>query len=166
MISTSRFAMCESSCASTPSISAGSSRFQRPVVTATAACFGERPVAKAFGTGVSMIAILRLRQVGHRAQALDHVVQRRAPPRGSTIFAPEARERELVGGEVLEEREPDDDQEHRDEPDVQDVEQDDGEDDVEQAEQAAREEHARREAGVTAIGAAFHGGHGTAARSG
>ena len=58
MISTSRFAMCESSCASTPSISFGSSRSQSPVVTHTAACFGERPVANAFGTGVSMIATL------------------------------------------------------------------------------------------------------------
>ncbi len=57
MISTSRLAMCESSCARTPSISFGSSRSQRPVVTQTAACLGERPVANAFGTGVSMIAI-------------------------------------------------------------------------------------------------------------
>ena len=56
MISTSRLAMCESSWASTPSTSFGSSRSQRPVVTHTAACFGERPVANAFGTGVSMIA--------------------------------------------------------------------------------------------------------------
>ena len=46
-------------------------------------------------------------------------------------------ERELVRGVVLEEREPDDDHEHRDEPDVQDLEQDDREDHVEQAEQAA-----------------------------
>ena len=56
MISTSRFAMCESSCARTPSTSFGSSRSHSPVVTQTAACLGERPVAKAFGTGVSMIA--------------------------------------------------------------------------------------------------------------
>ena len=56
MISTSRLPMCESSWASTPSISFGSRRFQSPVVTQTAACFGERPVANAFGTGVSMIA--------------------------------------------------------------------------------------------------------------
>ena len=54
--STSRLTMCESSCASTPSISFGSSRFQSPVVTATAACFWLRPVAKAFGTSLSMIA--------------------------------------------------------------------------------------------------------------
>ena len=55
--STSRFPMCESSCPSTPSTSWGSSRCQRPRVTATAACFGLRPVAKAFGTSVSMSAI-------------------------------------------------------------------------------------------------------------
>src|SRR5471030_1401497 len=58
MISTSRFAMCESSCARTPSTSFGLSRSQRPVVTHTAACLGDRPVANAFGTGVSMSAIL------------------------------------------------------------------------------------------------------------
>ena len=53
---TSRLATCESSCASTPSTSRGSSRFQRPSVTATAACFGLRPVANALGTSVGMIA--------------------------------------------------------------------------------------------------------------
>src|SRR5437660_1188506 len=56
MIRTSRLATCESSWASTPSISCGSRRSQRPRVTATAACFGLRPVAKAFGTSVSTIA--------------------------------------------------------------------------------------------------------------
>ena len=54
--STSRFWMCASSCASTPSTSRGSSVSQRPVVTATAECFGLRPVANAFGTSVGMIA--------------------------------------------------------------------------------------------------------------
>ena len=48
-------------------------------------------------------------------------------------------EGELVGGVVLEERETDDDQEHRREPDVEDAEEDDGEDDVEQTEQRRRE---------------------------
>ncbi len=56
MTSTSRLAMCVSSCARTPSISFSSSRSQRPVVTATTARFWLRPVAKAFGTGVSTIA--------------------------------------------------------------------------------------------------------------
>ena len=57
---TSRFAMCESSCASTPSTSRGSRRRQSPVVTATAACFGLRPVAKAFGTSLSITATFGL----------------------------------------------------------------------------------------------------------
>ena len=33
---------------------------------------------------------LRLRQVGHRAEPLDHVVQLPAPRHGSTTFAPDA----------------------------------------------------------------------------
>ena len=66
MISTSRFAMCESSCASTASTSGGSSRCHSPVVTATAACFGLRPVANAFGTFVSMRA---MRGFGRSASA-------------------------------------------------------------------------------------------------
>ena len=60
-------------------------------------------------------------------------------------------EGELVRRVVLEEREPDDDQEDRDETDVQNVDEGDCEDDVEQAEEAAREEHPEREAGVAAI---------------
>ncbi len=117
MISTSRFAMCESSWASTPSISAGSSRFQRPVVTATAACLGERPVANAFGIGVSMIATFGFGRSAIAHSLLDHVVQR-----GRLLAADDLRagglEGELVRGVVLEEREPDDDQEHRCEPDA------------------------------------------------
>ena len=56
MTATSRWATCESSCASTPSSSCGSSRSSRPWVTATAACLGLRPVAKALGMSVGMIA--------------------------------------------------------------------------------------------------------------
>ena len=126
--------MCESSWASTPSTSRGSSRRQRPVVTATAACFGLRPVANAFGTSVSITAIRRLRQVGQRAQALDHVVQL-----GRLValddLGPGRGERELVGGEVLDEREADDDHDHHQQAGVQHLEEDDREDDVEQAEQ-------------------------------
>ena len=150
MISTSRFAMCESSCASTPSISFGSSRSQRPVVTQTAACFGERPVANAFGTGVSMIAIL-----GFGRSAIAHSRSTMSCSVGRLLARDDlgagGAQRELVRGVVLEERDPDHDHEHRHEADVQDVEQDDGEDDVEQAEQAAREEHPQREAGVAAV---------------
>src|SRR5215211_3372410 len=56
MIATSRFAMCESSWATTPSTSARSSRRHRPSVTATTECLGFRPVAKAFGTSVGITA--------------------------------------------------------------------------------------------------------------
>ena len=51
-----------------------------------------------------------------------------------TTLAPAAAKRELVGGVVLEEREPDHDHEHRSEADVQDREEHDGEDHIEQAE--------------------------------
>ena len=150
MIRTSRLAMCESSWARTPSTSFGSSRFQRPVVTQTAACFGERPVANAFGHGRVHDRDLRLRQVGDRAQPLDHVVQR-----GRLLAAHDLRagggEGDLVGGVVLEQRDADHDQQHRREADVEEREQDDGEDDVQQAEQARREEHPEREAGIAAV---------------
>jgi hypothetical protein len=45
----SRFLTCDSSWASTPSSSRGSRIGRMPWVTATAACFGLRPVAKALG---------------------------------------------------------------------------------------------------------------------
>ena len=93
---------------------------------------------------------LRLRQIGHCAQALDHLVQR-----GSFLGAHDLRaggaEGELVRRVVLEERDPDHDHEHRDEPHVQVVEEDDGEQDVEQTQEAGREEHAEGQAGITAI---------------
>ena len=47
--------MCDSSWASTPSSSTRFIFSSRPVVTATAACFGLRPVAKAFGAWSSMM---------------------------------------------------------------------------------------------------------------
>ena len=73
----------------------------------------------------------------------------------STTFAPEAR-RQLVRREVLEERDPDDDHEHRDEPDVEDLEEPDGEADVEQTEQPACQEHPQGEAGVASVCLALH----------
>ena len=104
MISTSRFAMCESSWASTPSSSFWSSRCQRPVVTQTAACFGERPVANAFGTGVSITAIFGFGRSAIAQRRSTIVVQL-----GRLLAADHLRagggERELVGGVVLEERE-------------------------------------------------------------
>ena len=50
---TSRWATCESSCASTASSSSASSLPRIPVVTQTTARFGERPVAKALGMSTS-----------------------------------------------------------------------------------------------------------------
>jgi hypothetical protein len=55
MVSVSRFFTCASSCAMTPAISSRLSERSRPVVAATAAFSGLRPVAKAFGWSVSMM---------------------------------------------------------------------------------------------------------------
>src|SRR5215208_67074 len=60
MTITSRLATWVSSCASTPSSSAGLSRERMPVVTATVAFLGERPRAKAFGWRDSATATLGL----------------------------------------------------------------------------------------------------------
>ncbi|VCU08296.1 hypothetical protein RHODGE_RHODGE_01469 [Rhodoplanes serenus] len=54
MIRVSRFCTCASSCAMTPAISSRDSMFRSPVVAATAAFSGLRPVAKAFGCGSSI----------------------------------------------------------------------------------------------------------------
>ena len=89
MISTSRFAMCESSWASTASTSCGSSRRQSPVVTATAACFGLRPVAKALGTSVSTIAIFGLGRSAS-AQSRSTMSCNSGAWSRSTTFAPAA----------------------------------------------------------------------------
>ena len=56
--STSRLATWVSSCASTPSSSAGDSISMIPVVAQTVAFFGERPSANAFGIRVSATATL------------------------------------------------------------------------------------------------------------
>ena len=53
LISVSRFFTWPSSCCITPASSRSVSRRMIPVVAATAACCGLRPVAKALGTGVS-----------------------------------------------------------------------------------------------------------------
>ena len=54
MISVSRLRTCASSWAITPASSSRDSMLSRPVVTATAAFCGLRPVAKAFGCGLSI----------------------------------------------------------------------------------------------------------------
>ena len=54
MVSVSWFLMCASSCAMTPASSSRLSACSRPVEAQTAACEGLRPVAKAFGCGLSI----------------------------------------------------------------------------------------------------------------
>src|SRR5581483_4147254 len=104
----------------------------------------------------------RLRQVGHRAEPLDHRVQLRRLVRRDDLRAGRG-EGELVGRVVLEEREADHDQEHRREPDLQDAEEHDGEDDVEEPEQRAREEHPQRKPPIPTERPAIHVAHGTRA---
>ena len=89
MMSTSRLAMCESSWARTASISFGSSRPSRPLVTATVACFGLRPVAKAFGTSVGTTA---MRGFGRSAiaQSRSTVSCSTGASSRSTTLAPDA----------------------------------------------------------------------------
>ena len=55
LVRMSRFFTCAISWPSTPRSSRSVSSWRMPVVTATAACFGLRPVAKAFGCGESMM---------------------------------------------------------------------------------------------------------------
>ena len=89
IVRTSRLAMWESSWARTASTSFGSRRCQSPVVTQTAACFGDRPVAKAFGTGVSITA---MRGFGRSAIAHSRSTMscRSGASSRSTILAPAA----------------------------------------------------------------------------
>ena len=101
MTITSRLMTWVSSCAITPSSSAGESRSMIPVVAQTVAFFCERPSAKAFGIGVSATRDLRLGQVGLDAEALDHRVQLGRLLRARPRWAPIAAQRELVGGEEL-----------------------------------------------------------------
>ena len=97
----------------------------------------------------------RLREIGHRAQPLDHGVQLRRFFLAHDLRAGGC-EGELVGGEVLEDGEPDDDQEHRNQADVQNLEQDYGEAHVQRAEQRACEQHPEGKTGVATVGLAFH----------
>ena len=87
MIITSRFFTCVSSWAMTASSSCGSSMFIRPVVAHTVAVFCERPMAKAFGIGVSATAIFGL---GRSAwmQSRSIIACRPGACSGVTSFAP------------------------------------------------------------------------------
>ena len=55
IVNVSRFLTCASSCAMTPATSSCDRILRRPVVAATAAFSGLRPVAKAFGCSFSMM---------------------------------------------------------------------------------------------------------------
>ena len=99
--STSRLATWVSSCAITPSSSAGESSSMIPVVAQTVAFFGERPSANAFGIARVGDRDLRLGQVGLHAQAVDHRVQL-GRLGGRHLARAHRAQRELVGAEQLE----------------------------------------------------------------
>ena len=89
MTSTSRFAMCESSCASTALDLLRLEPPPQPLVTATAACFGFRPVANAFGTSLSTTA---MRGFGRFAiaQSRSTIACSSGASSAVTTFAPDA----------------------------------------------------------------------------
>ena len=103
-------------------------------MTATAACFGLRPVANAFGTSVSMIATCGFGRsaIAHRRSTIS--CSSGASSR-STTFAPEAASASLSEVKYWKNAIPTTISDHRDEPDVQNLEEDDREDDVQQPEQ-------------------------------
>ena len=107
--------MCVSSCASTPSISCGSSRFHSPGVTATTAVLrvaAGRERVRDLGRDHRDA---RLRQVGHRREPLDHRVQLRRLVALDDLRAG-SEQGELVRREVLEERDAADDQDDGEDP--------------------------------------------------
>ena len=147
MIITSRFLTCASSCAMTPSSSAGESRFMIPVVAQTVALFCERPSAKALGIVRLGDGDLRLGQVGLDAEALDHRVQlgrllRRDLARAHRV------QRELVGREQLKQREAAADQQDHRAARARPAMSATAKNDVERAEQEQREQHPGLEARV------------------
>ena len=102
-----------SSCASTPSSSTRFIFSSSPVVTATAACFGLRPVDERVRRGVVDDVEPRLRQPARDAQALDEVVVARAYCCGSAGLRVRDRERDLVAVEVRDDRRDDHDDARR-----------------------------------------------------
>ena len=71
----SRFAMCANSCASTPRTWSRGRCRSRPSVTATAECFGLRPVANAFGCSDGNQVDARHRHAGLAGELLDLAVE-------------------------------------------------------------------------------------------
>ena len=146
MISTSRFLMCDSSWAITPSSSAGESVFMIPVVAHTVAFFWDRPSAKALGTRCVGDRDLRLGQVGLDAEPVDHGVQARGLL-GRDLLGAHRGQRQLVRGEQLEQRQAADEHGHHGRADAG-RQQRAGEGDVQQAQQEHGRQHPDLEAGV------------------
>ena len=103
LIRISRCSTCPSSCATTPSISRSSISCRMPVVKATEACAGLRPVANALGESSGDHPELRHGQ----SHALREIRARSAPPAGRSPGSPFGdrlrritRQRDLVGEKV------------------------------------------------------------------
>ena len=111
-----------SSWASTPSSSMRFIFSSSPVVTAMAACFGSRPVAKAFGRRVVDDVEPRLRQAAGDAQALDQVVEPGVLA-GSAGLGAAHGQRDLVGVPVGDERRADGEHERDDDAEPAELEQ-------------------------------------------
>ena len=101
--STSRLATWVSSCAITPSSSAGESSSMIPVVAHTVADFGQRPSANAFGIWVSATATF-----GFGRSACTHrrsiIACSSGACGGRDLAGAHRAQRELVGAEELERR--------------------------------------------------------------
>ena len=97
---TSRLITWVSSCAITPSSSAGSSSERMPEVAQTVADFCERPIANAFGIEVS---ITQTRGLGRLActQRRSMIPCSSGACGGGDLLGAERRERDLVRGEQL-----------------------------------------------------------------
>src|SRR3954463_6806314 len=79
-MSMSRFLTCASSWAMTPSSSSCGMYFMMPVVTATTACSGFRPVANAFGCSCGAMATTGIGRGGRGPRRGGHHGHRQAGP--------------------------------------------------------------------------------------
>ena len=108
---TSRLITCVSSCAITPSSSAGLEQFEDAGVAHTVVDFFERPIANAFGIDVSIVHTLGL---GRSActHSRSTIPCSSGSCAGVDLLDPQRRQRDLVRGEQLI-----DQQHHRDDHD-------------------------------------------------
>ena len=119
-----------------------------PVVAQTVAAFFERPIAKALGIDVSTTATLGLGRSAWTQRRSIIACSSRRLLRRDDVRAVGA-QRELVGGEELEEEQPADDDEQRG---LVGGDHDGDEHDVDGAEEEHRQQHPRLEPGVAAEG--------------